>query len=539
MKKAIINAKIIDGTKKARFIGHVIINDMRIEKILTHEGISAHGGAPSLSSIDTIIDGTGYILTPGFIDTHSHSDADILLQDVLEAKIRQGITTEILGQDGISLAPMPNQNSEEWRDNIAGIYGNTESLIDKCSSTKDYLNTLQESTTSSNYSYLIPHGNVRLSVLGLDDIQPSKEQLEKMKEIVRDAMKLGCAGMSTGLIYIPCVYSQEEELVELCKVVAEYNGIFVVHQRSEANYIFDSMDEIIRIGLKADVHIHFSHFKICGQNNWSKIEKVLAKLEDAKNKGLRVSFDMYPYIAGSTMLSVILPPWAHAGGTKSMLNRLQCTPTRQIIKEEIKKSNSSWDNFVEFAGLDGIYVTSVKSKKNEYVIGKSLNELGELLGKDPLDAAFDLLIDENNQVTMINFYGNEEHISRFLLRDEMNLCTDGIFLGMPHPRAYGSFPRLISEYVNKLKLLSLENAVYKMTYKPALLLGLKDRGIIKEGAYADLLLFDEDSFKDTATYLNPRQYPEGLKMVMVNGHIVFDGTSYHATNSGQLLKRGQ
>lgn len=529
---AILNAKIVDGTKKAAFMGHVIIQDDRIERIVSLDDISIKDE----KGIDTFINGAGFVLSPGFIDTHSHSDLEILERKILEPKIRQGITTEILGQDGISMAPLPKEYIEDWRKNIAGLDGDSEIIDWNYETTQGYLEAIKNANPTSNATYLIPHGNVRMAAMGLDNRNPNSEELEKMQIIIRDAMELGCVGLSSGLIYIPCAYSLEEEIIQLCKVISEYDGVFVVHQRSEANSILESMDEIIRIGLASGVRIHFSHFKICGKNNWDLLEDVLGKLDDAQKRGLKVSFDLYPYTAGSTMLSVILPPWAHVGGTTKMLMRLQDQSSRERLKLEMREQNSKWDNFIEFAGVDGIYITNVKSKENKNNIGKNLRELGEFRCVDPLDAAFDLLIEENNHVGMIDYYGSEEHLKIFIQRDEMNVCTDGLLGGKPHPRAYGSFPRIISKFVNEEKILSLEEAIYKMTYGPASIFGLKDRGVIQVGAYADLILFHEENFKDLGTYLQPDQFPQGLKMVMINGHVIFDG-DYHSKASGKVIRR--
>lgn len=530
-KIAILNTKIIDGTKEKAYRGHVIINGEIIEKVVSVDKPDAIKN----EEFDQIINGKAYVLTPGFIDTHSHSDLQVLEKEVLEPKIRQGITTEILGQDGIAMAPLPIKYISDWQKNIAGLDGDSDTVDWEYETVEGYFKAIETFGPSSNMTYLVPHGNVRMAVMGLEDTQPTKEMLKEMQVIVRDAMERGCVGLSSGLIYIPCAYSYEEEIIEMCKVVAEYGGVFVVHQRSEANQILESMDEIIRIGVASGVKIHFSHFKICGKNNWHLLEQVMGKIDEAKEKGLEVSFDLYPYTAGSTMLSAILPPWMHIGGTNKMLERLKDSKNRQKLMVELNEEKSKWDNFIEFAGVSGIYITSVKTEKNQEIVGKSLVELGKMKGKEPLEAAFDLLIEEENNVGMIDFYGNDEHLKTFVAREEMNLCTDGLLGGKPHPRAYGSFPRLIAEYVKKEGILTLEEAIYKMTYRPAKLFGLKRRGRIKEGNYADLILFDENDFRDLGTYVNPMQFPTGLQMVMVNGHILYDIGKYDIKPCGKLL----
>jgi len=527
------NVKIVDGTGGPSYLGDVLIDGEEISGVLPTNSLHYLEDEEDVM----IIDGSGRVLTPGFIDTHSHSDLEILEDPYLEPKIRQGITSEILGQDGISMAPLPKEFIYDWQRNISGLDGSSKNISWEYETIDNYLKMIEDSQSCSNSGYLIPHGNVRLQVLGFEEEDPTPIEIQEMKEIVRDGMESGCLGLSSGLIYIPCAYSKEEELVELCKVVADYDGVFVVHQRSEAGQILKSMDEIIRIGLKSGVKIHFSHFKICGKRNWKLLNKVLGKLDLAKAKGVQVSFDMYPYTAGSTMLSAILPPWMHVGGTYDMLKRLNDYGIRRMLRKELKKNYTKWDNFVSFAGMEGIYITNVGSAANENVIGLNLVELGKMKKMNPFEATFDLLIDEKNEVGMIDYYGYEEHLKTFIKREEMNGCTDGLLGGKPHPRAYGAFPKIIHKYVNEEQVITLEEAIHKFCGKPAQLFGLKGRGIIKDGYFADLLLIDELKIKDKGTYLNPKQFPEGIEMVMVNGAIVFDGHNNYKTSSGKVLRR--
>lgn len=534
-KQVIMNGMIVDGSGSERFLGHLYIEEGSISDIVSVEGYAE----PSTFEAQgyTVFDATGLVVAPGFIDTHSHSDLAILESPYLEPKIRQGITTEILGQDGISMAPLPKAYQYNWRRNISGLNGSSDSISWEYETVEGYMSLLEENPQSSNCAYLLPHGNVRMETMGFSDADPSSEQMAQMKQTVKKAMESGCLGLSTGLIYIPCAYSKEIELIELCKVVREYDGVFVVHQRSEANKILESMDEVIRIGLATGVKIHFSHFKICGKKNWKLLPKVLKKLDDAKNQGVRVSFDMYPYTAGSTMLSAILPPWVHVGGTHDMLQRLHDLGIRKMIRDEVKSHHTSWDNFISFAGVNGIYITSVASEKNEDLIGKSLLEIGKMKGIHPVEAALNLLIEEKNEVGMIDYYGYEEHIKQFIKREEMNACTDGLLGGKPHPRVYGTFPKIIADYVVKEPLLTLEEAIHKFTGKPAQVFGLSDRGLIKKGFKADLVVFDLDNYKDHSTYLQPRQFPTGLTAVYVNGMQVYrEGTDVQCY-SGVLIRK--
>jgi N-acyl-D-amino-acid deacylase len=326
-------------------------------------------------------------------------------------------------------------------------------------------------------------------------------------------------------------------LIELCKVVAEFDGVFVVHQRSEADAILDSMKEVIEIGRKSGVKIHFSHFKLCGRKNWGLIDQMLDLLDSAAAEGIRISFDQYPYVAGSTMLGAILPPWAHDGGTDKLLERLASPQLRQRMVLDMEQGIPGWDNFVDFAGLDQIFVTSVKTNANQDLIGKNLLEIGDIRGKNPFDAAFDLLLAEENAVGMVDFYGKEEHVIRFLTRPEQNVCTDGLLGGRPHPRVFGSFPRVLGKYVREEKALTLESAIRKMTSKPAEVFGFKRRGLLEPGNFADVVVFNPDTVIDKGTFVDPIQFPVGIEDVLINGHVVLHSGSYERTLAGKVLRR--
>jgi N-acyl-D-amino-acid deacylase len=470
------NGWIFDGTGKNSFLGSIIIEGNKIKKVIK--------GDEKVDSekFEKIIDAKGKVISPGFIDTHSHSDVEIMIDSYIEPKIRQGITTEILGQDGIAVAPLPIEYISTWRKNIAGLSGDSDNINWEFKTVDGYLKQLEKGGVGHNIGYLIPHGNVRMEAMGLDNKEPSEADLEKMRDIIRREMRAGAYGLSTGLIYSPCCYAKTEEIIELCKIVAEFDGVFVVHQRREDEYgILESMDELIRIGEESGVKVHISHMKICGTKNPDIIKDVLGKIEEFEKRNIQITFDQYPYVAGSTMLAVILPPWVHDGGTKKLLKRLESKEMREKIIHEIKNHDQKWDNFIDFAGLDNIFITSVKTKKNEDLIGKNLLEVGEIRGKDPYHAAFDLLVEENNAVGMYDIYGKEEHVKEFMKHPNQNVCTDGLLGGKPHPRVYGSFPRVLGKYVREEKIISLEKMIAKMTGNPAKTFGIKDRGLLKRG----------------------------------------------------------
>jgi len=525
METVIKNGWVIDGTGAEKYRADVLIRDEKIVEIGGNIGVQSRH----------VIDADGRFVMPGFIDTHSHSDIEILSRPALEPKIRQGITTEILGQDGVSVVPVPPKHLNEWKQNIAGLDGDGGDIDWSFRNTQEYLDTLQNTGINSNAAYLVPHGNIRLEVMGWDDREATDDEIERMKNVLRREMGAGAVGLSTGLIYVPCAYSAKRELIELCKVARELNGVFVVHQRSEANDILDSMVEIIDITRISGVPLHISHFKICGKNNKEKIDSAFAMIDEAKKAGVAVSFDQYPYTAGSTALSVILPPWVMAGGIKNMIANLGSKTTREKIKNEISDSHG-WDNFVEFAGLDGIYITSVHSQKNTAAIGKNLTQLGQMRDTSPLDAAFDLLMEEENNVGMVDFYGDEDTLTKIMCRDEQNFCTDGIFSGQPHPRTYGTYPRVFEKYVKEEKLFSVEQAVHKMCGKPAQVFNLAQRGEIKPGNYADIVMMDFDRIAEQGTYIQPKQYPQGICRVFINGHSVFEDNRVALNRKGMVIR---
>lgn len=325
MRTQIRNVMIVDGSGAKPFPGNILLEDDTISRI-DSEDIPA----------DDVIDGHGLYAAPGFIDTHSHSDLCVLTEPELRPKVMQGITTEVLGQDGISMAPLPEPYISSWRKNLAGLDGDSNTIDWHYHTTAAYLSAIEQARPAINEAYLVPHGNVRMEAMGLADKPAEPEKIQRMQEILRRELEAGAYGLSTGLIYIPCAYAQTEELVALCKVVAEYDGVFVIHQRSEADTILESMQEVLRIGRESGVRVHFSHFKVCGRQNWKYLDGMLKLLDEAKAEGIRVSFDQYPYVAGSTMLGVVLPPWAHDGGTDQLMTRLKDPAARKRMIHDIE-----------------------------------------------------------------------------------------------------------------------------------------------------------------------------------------------------------
>lgn len=528
MRTLITNGLLVDGTGAPGQPGALALEN----------GLITGMGAIDPSGFDEVIDAKGCAIAPGFIDTHSHSDLEVFKEPHLSPKLMQGVTTEFLGQDGIAMAPLPKRFISPWRKNLAGLDGDKDDLDWGFETTDNYLKMLEKNGSGTNLCYLAPHGNVRMEGRGLDSGAASDAELHTMREVLERELASGGFGFSTGLIYMPCAYADTREVTELCKVAAKADVPFVIHQRSEADTILDSMREVIAVGRDSGVRVHFSHFKLCGKNNAHLFDQVIGLLDQAQAEGIRVSFDQYPYVAGSTMLGVILPPWVHDGGTDKLLERLASPEARKKMTHDIWNGIQGWDNFVAFAGLDGIFVTDVKTGKNRDAIGKNLVQLGELRGKEPLEATFDLLYQESNAVGMVDFYGLEEHVKTFIARPEQNVCTDGLLGGKPHPRVYGAFPRVLGKYVREEKVIPLHEAVRKMTGRPASVFGLKDRGLLKEGYAADVVVFDPETVIDRGTYEEPRQYPDGIRHVLVNGRFaVRDGKPMTSVLAGKVLRK--
>ncbi len=511
-------SKVIDGTGNPWFKADVAVAKGRII------GVGDLG-----TDAKRIVDADGFVVAPGFIDTHSHSDLMLIVEPNAQQKIMQGITTEVVGQDGLGEAPIREELVEDWRKYLSGLNGDPD-IEWSWRSFGEYLDTLEKARPATNVAALVGHGNLRLLTMGMENRSPTSSELEEMKEILSSSMMEGACGMSTGLIYPPCVYAGTEELAELCSVVAVNGGVFVVHMRNEGNKLFESIEEVIAIGRKSRVPIQISHFKSSGERNWGKVVEALGLLEKARKGGNDINIDQYPYIAGSTFLSSLLPIWIHEGGTQMMLNRLRDSDIRRRLVEEMEEGERGED-----WGWDNVIVTSVKTEVNKRFEGKNLEQICEVRRQAPLEALFDLVLEEENAVTMVSFSMSEDDIRTVMRSPFQMVCTDGIVLGRPHPRAYGSFPRVLGRYVRE-QILTIEEAVRKMTSMPAQRFMMLDRGLIKPGMNADITVFDPEVVIDTATYENPIRFPKGIEYVIVNGEITVDRGEHTGCRNGKILR---
>jgi len=526
------NGAIIDGTGRMGYSADVAI---RRNYILA---IDAPGTLIAAEDIDC----SGLVIAPGFIDTHSHSDLRVLSEPQLPMKIRQGITLEVFGQDGVSVAPIRATDQPQVARSLAGLDGRLDRAWD-WQSVAEYLAAVERAQPAIDCAYLIPHGAVRLSVMGMEDRRARPDEIREMQELIRQSMREGALGLSTGLIYPPCCFADTSELIELCRAVAEFDGIFVSHMRSESDYIEDAVAEMIEVGKQSGVRVHISHFKVAGRENWARIDGVLEMIHRAQAEGVRLTADQYPYIAGSTMLGAILPPWAHAGGVEATLERLASMEERGRMRAAmLDRSRSSWDNFWKWSGPEGIVISDIASGNPEYLaeyLGRNLAEAASLSKRvdrvseeEAAEFAFDLLFAERMGVGMISFSQSEDVVRKIMREPYVNVCTDGLLGGKPHPRAYGTYPRILGRYVRESGLLTLEEAVRKMSRLAAETFQLHCHGRIEDGARANLVIFDPARVIDRATFDDSMRYPVGVEYVIVGGNPTIRGENQTEPGSG-------
>ncbi|MDB4894756.1 MAG: aminoacylase [Firmicutes bacterium] len=529
------NGRIIDGTGNPWYRADIGIIGDRITAI----------GCLSADA-QRVIDAGDQIVCPGFIDMHTHSDLMVFVEPELPPKLYQGITTEVITQDGISVAPISPATELTWRKVLAAVDGDPP-IPWAWSSLGDYMDALERARPGLNLVTLIPYGNVRSLVLGFGAVTPDARQLEAMKALVARGMEEGAFGMSLGLIYQPQMYATQDELTEVFRVVGRYRGIMSVHMRNEGDLLLEAADEVIQICMATGCALHISHLKVAGRRNWGKGALLMEKLEEARERGLDVTFDQYPYTAASTALHQILPPWATEGGVGKIVARLQEGAIRARIAWEIahmvgeERPTSDpimrfWENFVASAGWDGILITSVSTAVNKWMEGRNVSAIAAEVGKPPIELALDLLVAEECGVSMAAFIASEENVRRFLAHDFGTLGSDGLLVGKPHPRAYGTFPRALGAYVRQHGVLPLHQMIRRMTSLPAQRLGLQDRGIIRAGMKADLVIFDPDAIGDTASFGEPRQFPTGIAAVIVNGAVAVDSGNLTGARSGEVLR---
>lgn len=519
----ILGGTVIDGTGAKRTSADVGIRGNKIV------AVGRLAGTPAAAQARRTIDATGYIVAPGFIDMHTHSDRTLITDGSAQSAVRQGATTHVTGNCGSSLAPRRLEATPDRP--RAGMYTFGE-----------YLAEQRKEGLSVNMAALVGHNTVRTAVFGSERRPPDESEMTRMKDLVVEAMRAGAIGMSTGLITPPGTYANTEEIIELAKVVAKHGGIYASHIRGEAGTLIDAVAEALRIGREAKLPVQISHHKAAGQENWGKTRITLKMIEDAVAAGQHVRFDVYPYAAGSAGLTQFIPPWAHDGGTAAMLKRLRDPETRKRIAHDMEHGSPDWANFYK-VDWDAIQIARVQTEKNQRWVGKRVGDVARDRGISGIEACIELILEEQANVAMINFIINEEEM-RNILRHPLSLIgSDGTavspdnYPGQPHPRFYGCFPRVLGVYCRQEQLFDLETAIHKMTGASAQHLGLADRGQIRPGAIADVVVFSADEIIDTATFDNPHQFPRGIRQVLANGQLVVDGDRHTGQRPGELLRR--
>jgi len=517
------NGRLITGAGNPWFYGDVALEGGRIARV---------GGVVDAEAVRRI-DAQGCYVCPGFIDGHSHSDLYIFVDPTAEQKVMQGVTTENVGMDGMSVAPIEAKDVPGWRTHLSGLAGNPP-FDWTWRSFADYLDAIDRLQTSDNISSYVGLGTIRLKVMGMTDRDASAEEVKAMRSLARVAMEEGARGVSSGLIYPPSQYQTLEEVVAICDVVRDYDGIYDVHLRSEGDGLLEGMEEVIEIGRRSGIPIVVTHHKAMGRRNWGRSEQTLGMVDDARREGIDVTLEQYPYTAASTMLHAVIPPWYHSGGPDRLIHDLK--HDREKIRKDIRE-RTDWENWASNNGWENIVVSSVGSEKNKPYEGKSVTEIAGMRGDaDPADAAMDLLAEEDLNVGMVIFCMDEEDVTRIMSHPTVSIITDGLLGGKPHPRVYGTFPRVLGRYVREQGVLGLEEAVRKMTSAPAEKLRLRSKGVLAKDMDADVTVFRPDVVMDRATYEDPRQFSPGIEWVIVNGEVVVEDGRHTGARPGKTVR---
>jgi len=519
------NGMVADGTGHALFKSDVGIRNGKIVAL----------GNLNNARADLVIDGSGYIVAPGFIDIHTHTDIELFVNPNAEGKIRQGITTEVSGNCGSSPFPLTKDAALRNQEQVKNKYG-----LDLYWEDLDgFFLLLEKQGTALNYVTFTGHGDLRDTVMGSYDRDPSPEELKKMQNVLSQTLEMGSMGLSTGLEYAPGSYAKTRELIELSKIVSRYNGIYATHLRNEDDRLEEAVEEALEICRKARVSLQISHLKACNKNNWSKIDAVLDNIRRAVHEDFPVMADRYPYNAWSTGLSAFLPVSARQGTTAEIIERMKNREDEENIRAYVLGRGS------RIGGWDRVLISSCRGEGGEFFEGKTLEAIAREMNISPYETVRRLLIEFNSQVSTIGFAMDDDNLKKVLKSEFVTVGSDGsvrarygpLFTGKPHPRSYGTFPRVLAKFVRDEKILSIPEAVRKMSAMNAIKLNLKNRGFIRENYIADIVLFDPETVQDNATYLDPHQYPTGINHVIVRGiPVIFDGNHTGAL-PGKVLRR--
>ncbi len=525
----ITNGRIVDGSGGPGYKADLGIKGDRI----------AHIGNLSRAPATRKIEARGLVVAPGFIDMLGQSETYLLIDPRGMSKVMMGVTTEITGE-GESIAPVNAVQIKEQADFLKRY-----SLTIDWRTLDEYFKRLERQGTGLNLGTFVGATQVREYVIGYDDRPPTDAELDQMRKLVAEAMRDGALGLSTSLQYVPARFAKTAELIELAKVARQYGGIYATHQRSEANALDASLNEVFEIARSARIPVEIWHLKTAYKKNWGRMPHVLNRIREARATGLDITADIYPYIAGSTSLSACLPPWALEGGTEKMLGRLRDPAIREQLKKDISVDHKDWENiYLGSGGPGGVLISAVVNRELDSLQGKRISEIAQEQKKDPIDALFDLLIADHGQTSAIYFMMSEDDMRAAMQAPFVSFCTDsgsratdGPLAGSKsHPRGWGSYPRILGRYVRGERLLLLEAAIHKMTAAPAARVGLRDRGLLRPGMFADITVFDPLKVIDRATFESPNQYPEGIEYVFVNGQISVDKGQRTSALAGRALR---
>jgi N-acyl-D-amino-acid deacylase len=498
-----------------------------------------------------MINADGCVVSPGFIDMHSHSDFTLLVHPEAESKIRQGVTTELVGNCGGSPAPVPEERFDDFMQYMIGLGGLYQKVLNprdwKWRTLSQFYEALGKKGVAVNVAPLVGHSTLRAAVMGFEGGPPSSDELQQMKRLLEIELDQGAFGMSTGLIYHPGAFADRDELAELAGLICSYDGIYTTHIRSEGKFLHEAVDEALYVGEKSGVSVEISHMKCEVPANWGKAQNALSRIDRSRDRGNQIDFDQYPYRAYQCGLLEIFPTWAKENGADPMIDTLRDKVLRQKVVQDMTQPPYDWDNPMDGLEWDQIRLNGFNRETNQELEGLTVARIAEHMAMPPLEAVFQLFEVEQGGLSMIVFSMNEEEVIEIMQQPEGMFGSDGCAVApygltgsrKVHPRFYGTYPRILGRYVREKKVLTLEQAIYKMTGLPARKLQLKNRGLLNKDYQADIVVFDENQIIDTATFENPHQYPKGIHHVLVNGQRVISNGEHTGRLPGKVLRRNR
>jgi len=520
------NAKIIDGTGEKPYTGSVAVKDGKLHLNPPHPEAAR------------VINATGKCLAPGFIDAHSHGDLILGTEDAHLFKTTQGVTTELTGQCGLSMSPAVPENLAAIQNMLSMGTTYFPKDMKNWSSFSRYLEYADQQKLTCNAKAYIGHSSLRIAVMGMENRPATDAELDRMKGILREAMESGAAGFSTGLIYTPSCYAEEKEIIELAKVIEPFNGIYASHMRDESNFVVEAVQETIRVGEQTGCRVDISHHKMLGKPNWGKQKQTLELIHQANDRGVRVICDQYPYPRNMTTLNACMPPWYFSSGFSSMTNKLRDPAFREKLRREMEDPATAYDNYyLNAGGWDGVYVYS--AEKTPLAEGKFITEYAQLIGQDPWTAFFDLCVANNCSTGGVYSAMCDEDVCEIFADPYCIVGSDGLtrtWKEKGHPRASGTFPRAINYFAKGKKLMPMEKVIRKMTGQTADYLLVANKGYIREGYDADLVLFDYENLRDTATYDHSNSITEGIEYVIVGGEVVYHNGTFTGAMPGRMIR---